>query len=70
MNNDTEPTWTMMPISEAIKELMRTYVHYPPRKLQSEGCTGPITPSGYERFQFIREQLGKQGINILMPTGN
>ena len=36
MNNYTERTWTMVTISEAIKNLMKTYVQYPPRKLQSE----------------------------------
>ena len=35
MGNFTERTWTMVPISEAIKDLMKTYVQYPPRKLQS-----------------------------------
>jgi arylsulfatase len=70
MNNFTERTWTMVTISEAIKGLMKTYVQYPPRKLQSESYTGPITLSEYERFQHIREQLGKQGVNLPMPTGN
>ena len=69
-NNFTERTWTMVTISEAIKGLMKTYVQYPPRKLQSESYTGPITLSEYERFQHIREQLGKQGVNLPMPTGN
>ena len=43
MNNYTERTWTMVTISAAIKDLMKTYVKYPPRKLQSETYTGPIT---------------------------
>ncbi len=70
MNNFTERTWTMVTISEAIKDLMKTYVQYPPRKLQSESYSGPITISQYERFQHIREQLKKEGINIPLPTGN
>ena len=70
MNNFTERTWTLVTISEAIKVLMKTYVQYPPRKIQSETYTGPITISGYERFQHIREQLEKQGVNIPLPTGN
>ena len=41
MNNFTERTWTMVTISEAIKKLMKTYVEYPPRKLQSATYTGP-----------------------------
>ena len=39
---------------------MKTYVKYPPRKLQSEGYTGPITLSDYERFQWVRE-LAREG---------
>ncbi len=55
---------------EEMNKLMKTYVQYPPRKLQSLGYTGPITISNYQRFQWIREQLQKEGINLPMPTGN
>ena len=47
MNNYTEHTWVLVTINEAIKELMKTYVKYPPRKLQSEVYTGPITITEY-----------------------
>jgi len=70
MNNFTEHTWVMVTISDAIKELMKTYVKYPPRKMQSMGYTGPITLSGYEKFQWIRDELKKEGVNIPLPTGN
>jgi len=70
MNNFTERTWTLVTISESIKALMKTYVTHPPRKLQSEGYTGPITLSNYEKFQWIREQLGKEGIQLPLPSGN
>jgi arylsulfatase A-like enzyme len=70
MNNYTERTWTLVTISGAIKELMQTYVKYPPRKLQSEAYSGPITLSQYERFQHIRELLQKEGVSIPMPSGN
>jgi arylsulfatase A-like enzyme len=70
MNNYTERTWVMITISDAIKELMKTYVQYPPRKLQSQSYSGPVTLTSYERFQFIRDQLAKQGITIALPTGN
>ena len=36
MTNWTEHTWTMVSISDAMEDLMKTYVKYPPRKLQSE----------------------------------
>jgi arylsulfatase A-like enzyme len=70
MNNYTERTWTMVTMSEAIKTLMKTYVQYPPRKLQSEVYTGPITITDYERLQTVREMLAKEGVNLAMPSGN
>jgi arylsulfatase A-like enzyme len=70
MNNFTERTWVMITISAEIKALMKTYIKYPPRKIQSESYTGPITISQYERLQSIREMLAKEGINIPLPTGN
>lgn len=70
MNNYTERTWTMVTISNAIKDLMKTYVEYPPRKLQSESYSGPVTLTNYQRFQWAREQLEKEGVSIPLPTGN
>jgi arylsulfatase len=70
MNNYTEHTWTMVTISEAIKGLMETYVKYPPRKLQSMGYDGPIELSKFQRFEWVREQLQKEGVVIPLPTGN
>jgi len=70
MNNFTERTWTLVTISEAIKNLMKTYIEYPPRKLQSMTYTGPITISNYQKFEWVREQLGKEGISLPLPTGN
>jgi arylsulfatase len=52
------------------KKLMKTYVDYPPRKLQSLGYTGPITISNYQKFEWVREQLKKDGISLPMPSGN
>ncbi len=70
MNNWTERTWSMITISAAIKDLMKTYVQYPPRKPQSEAYTGPITLSQYERFQYVRDMLKNEGISMPLPTGN
>jgi arylsulfatase len=70
MNNFTERTWVMITISDEIKKLMKTYAQYPPRKIQSESYTGPITISQYEKFQSVREMLAKEGIHIALPTGN
>ncbi|WP_083002157.1 arylsulfatase [Mycolicibacterium celeriflavum] len=70
MNNYTEHTWTLVSINDAVKELMQTYLKYPPRKLQSEGYSGPITVTQYQRFKFLREQLAEDGVDIGLPTGN
>ena len=70
MTNYTESTWAVVPANEAVGNLMKTYVKYPPRKLQSETYTGPITISNYQRFKYVQEQLAKDGFQIGLPTGN
>ncbi len=70
MNNFTEHTWTLVTFNQEIADLMKTYIKYPPRKLQSEVYTGPITISEYERFKAVRDMLEKNGVNIPLPTGN
>ena len=70
MNNFTERTWMGVVMQEELTKIMKTYIQYPPRKMQSFGYTGPITLSNYERFQWVREQLEKEGIKIQLPTGN
>jgi arylsulfatase len=70
MTNFTESTWALVPANEATRNLMQTYVEYPPRPLQSEGYAGPITLSQYFRFTSVREELQKQGFSLPMPSGN
>jgi arylsulfatase A-like enzyme len=68
MNNYTEHTWTLVTIGDSVKKLMKTYVQYPPRKMQSMGYTGPITLSNYQKFEWMREQLKKDGFAINVPS--
>jgi arylsulfatase len=70
MTNFTETTWMGPVMSQQLKEVMDTFVKYPPRKLQSVGYTGPITISGYQKFEWVREQLAKDGVALTLPTGN
>jgi arylsulfatase A-like enzyme len=70
MNNFTEHTWALVTINQVTKDLMKTYVKYPPRKLQSEGYAGPLTLTQYERFKFMRDELEKNGFSLTMPNGN
>jgi hypothetical protein len=68
MTNFTETTWMGVVMGQELNKLMKTYIDYPPRKLQSLGYTGPLTISNYQKFQFLREQLKKEGINIPLPN--
>jgi arylsulfatase A-like enzyme len=70
MTNFTESTWALVPANEATRNLMQTYVEYPPRPLQSEGYAGPITLSQYFRFANVRDELEKQGFTLPLPSGN
>jgi arylsulfatase A-like enzyme len=70
MNNFTERTWAGVAVTDAINLLFKTYVQYPPRKMQSLGYTGPVLLSDYEKFKWVREQLQQEGIHLSLPTGN
>jgi arylsulfatase len=70
MNNFTERTWALVTFNESMQTLMQTYVQYPPRRLQSEVYTAPLTLMQYQRFQWVREQLQREGVSLPMPTGN
>ncbi|WMS45120.1 arylsulfatase [Acuticoccus sp. MNP-M23] len=70
MTTFTESTWTTVTANQVVSDLIKTYVKYPPRKLQSETYTGPLTLSSYQRFEWARKQLEAGGVNIGMPTGN
>ena len=70
MNNFTESTWIAPIMGDFIKKLMLTYVQYPPRKVQSDSYSGPITITNYQKFQWVREQLAKDGFKLSLPSGN
>jgi arylsulfatase len=64
MNNFTERTWLAPLMGSELEKLMKTYIQYPPRKLQSDGYTGPITITGYERLESVKKQLENYKINL------
>jgi len=70
MNNFTETTWMGVVMGQELEKVMKTFVDYPPRKLQSVGYTGPITISNYQKFEWVRDQLAKDGFELSLPTGN
>ncbi|MHA7774108.1 arylsulfatase [Roseibium sp. M-1] len=70
MNNFTERTWYLPVINDEVKKLVESYIKYPPRKLQSEVYTGPITLTQYQRFKYVQDALKQDGFSIGLPTGN
>ena len=70
MNNFTERTWLAPVMGQELQRVMKTFVEYPPRKLQSLGYTGPVTISAYQRFEWLRNELKTEGVHIPLPTGN
>ena len=70
MNNFTESTWLAPVMGTELKKVVESFIKYPPRPLQSEGYSGPLTISAYQKFQWLRDELKKNGFNLPMPTGN
>jgi arylsulfatase A-like enzyme len=68
MNNFTERTWLGPVMGHELKEFMATYIKYPPRKVQSTGYEGPITITNYQKLNWVREQLMKEGVTITLPS--
>lgn len=67
MNNFTENTWTAPIMGESIKDLMESYIKYPPRKVQSDAYSGPITITNFQKFEWLRDQLKKEGFKLGLP---
>ncbi|MXV51139.1 sulfatase-like hydrolase/transferase [Pedobacter sp. HMF7647] len=64
MNSFTEKTWTMPVFNKAIQDLMKTYIDYPPRPLQSETYTGPETINKFRTIQEAKKMLEQKGIRL------
>jgi arylsulfatase len=70
MNNFTERTWLAPLVDQEFNKIMGTFIQYPPRKLQSLGYTGPVTISNFQKFEWLRNELKKEGVHITLPSGN
>ncbi|MFN3157862.1 MAG: arylsulfatase [Rubinisphaera brasiliensis] len=64
MNSFTEKTWTAILFNEATADLMKTYAKEPPRKMQSEAYTGPMTIDRFRRIEEVKDLLKKKGIDL------
>jgi hypothetical protein len=52
------------------EKVMKTFIDYPPRKMQAHSYTGPISISQHQRFKWLRDQLKEEGVNITISSGN
>ena len=67
MNNYTESTWTGVTFSDSFKQIMATYLKYPPRKPQ--GLHIPyVSIRQYELLKSFQEQLENQGFKFTVPV--
>jgi arylsulfatase len=57
MNSLTEKTWMIIGFNKVVADLMQTYVTDPPRKLQSETYTGPLTIERYRKLSELKWEL-------------
>lgn len=64
MNSFSENTWTMVMMGEYVNKLLKTYEQYPPRPVQSEGYSGPMTITRYRQLQEINKELQKEGADF------
>jgi arylsulfatase A-like enzyme len=62
MNSFTEKTWTLVLFNQVLSKLMKSYDEYPPRALQSETYTGPMTIDRFNKVEEIKKILKKKGI--------
>jgi arylsulfatase A-like enzyme len=64
MNSFTEKTWTLPIFSSAIAGLMASYTEYPPRKLQSDAYSGPLSIQRFRTMEEIKLYMKQQQITL------
>jgi len=65
MNSFTEKTWTMVIFSVLMKKLRESYVKYPPRPLQSDAYTGPMTIRKFRTIEKVKTLMKEN--DIILP---
>ncbi|WP_068315858.1 arylsulfatase [Polycladidibacter hongkongensis] len=64
MTTGRENTWTVPFFMGELEKVVKSYEKYPPRKLQSESYTGPITINRFRLMEKVKPILKKQGIEV------
>ena len=67
MNSFTESTWIAPIMSQEIERVMKTFIQYPPRKMQADSYSGPITISAFHKFERLRKQHQADGVKLNLP---
>ncbi|GAO41090.1 arylsulfatase [Flavihumibacter petaseus] len=64
MTSFTEKTWTAILFNQAYADIMKSYVQYPPRPLQSETYTGPMEITRFRNLQEAKKLLESKGFQL------
>ncbi len=64
MNSYTEKTWTLPLFGKALTTLMKSYIDYPPRPLQSDAYAGPTNIKQFRTMQQVKELAKEKGLTL------
>lgn len=64
MNSQTETTWAVPIMTQALQSVMESYVKYPPRPLQSESYSGPMTIARFRTIEQAKEYMRQKKIKL------
>jgi arylsulfatase A-like enzyme len=64
MTTGRENTWITPFFMNRLAETVKSYIQYPPRKMQSDAYSGPLTIDRFRALEQLAPVLKKQGISI------
>ncbi|MGP4844404.1 arylsulfatase [Marinobacter sp. 1Y8] len=64
MTSGRENTWAQPFFAEKLEAVAKSYQEYPPRALQSDAYSGPMTINRFRAVQAVKKELDKRGIDV------
>ncbi|QEM83852.2 arylsulfatase [Halomonas binhaiensis] len=64
MASGRENTWALPFFSEELKKVAESYMEYPPRPLQSDAYSGPLTIKRFRALEKVQEILKEKNIQV------
>lgn len=64
MTSGRENTWALPFFSAKLEQVAESYQKYPPRPLQSDAYSGPMTIDRFRAMQSVKKELEKRGIDM------